>query len=680
MGPKTQPVPAPAPFRVTLGLLLVAALLLAAFALRFARLGYTLLWIDELDVFWNSSSPRGPLDVILYTLRNCFEINTNEQMPFQYAWLKLFLALYRALGIEQPGIALVRLPFALLGFLSVGALYAAVRRLYDRATAVWTLVVASISFFHVYQSRDATSYNPLMFFLALHFWGAAGWLRPGGPRWTDRLGFIAGAAGMLLSHLSSWLFLGPEGLAWLGRAAWLRRRAAEKRPWRRELVGGPFEPAALLVLCALPFLIVIYRAVTVFRPPGLKEESGISTLSLPFLRYQLAHFGWGQGAGRLAAFVLVLAGGVAGLLGERSTRARGAIHLALLGASVALLFVAPHALIYPRYLAIAFLPLLVVAGRGLAWWTQGAVHRLKLGGRLAWAPAAAAAAILAAWHAQPFAQLMTLRTKLMPVPQLIEWLETQLPENGLYVWESGFNLRDVPGAYPVRGRQAAFMTMHSGSIRVSPVAEQLAPAGRFLFQRFPLAALLATGFPEPPAEGPWSWIGTDFARREVVRNEGLERLHRYGFSPHGYQYPANLNIVCYFNRPEDLPSRAAAAGRPFLVYPDGPGWRYLQTRDGLLFACPDPSASLRVRNLSGQAQSARLVIEGAVQSAGGLRVTGPGGQVLTKNLQPANQVREEFGPFSFPPGEQEVRMEFWPSGRNALLLYTFQAVPGESGP
>ena len=72
--------------------MLVGAILLVALLLRVVRLGHTLLWIDELDVFWNSSSPRGPFDVILYTLRNCFEINTNEQMPFQYAWLKIFLA------------------------------------------------------------------------------------------------------------------------------------------------------------------------------------------------------------------------------------------------------------------------------------------------------------------------------------------------------------------------------------------------------------------------------------------------------------------------------------------------------------------------------------------------------------------------------------------------------------
>lgn len=678
MGSRTQP--AAVPSRFSPGLILAAALLLSAFVLRFARLGHTPMWIDELDVFWNSRSERGPLDVILYTLGNCFEINTNEQMPFQYAWLKLFLGLYRLLGITEPGAALIRLPMALLGWLAVGLLYPVARRLYGRATGLWALGLGAVSFFQVYQSRDATAYNPLMFFLALHLLGATGWLRGEPPRLGDRLAFVAGAAGLLLSHLSAWFFLGAEGLLWAGRAAWRRWRGAEKRTWSAEWRGGAFEPAGWLLLCALPFLIVPWRAITAYQPPGLKEEVEISTLSWPFLRYQLAHFGWGLGAGRLAGFALALAGGAAALFSVRSTRARGAAHLFMLAAPVLLLFAVPHSLVFPRYLTIVYFPLLILAARGLAWWTEQAGRALRLPARWAFLPAAAVAALVAAWHVRPMAQLFALRTKLMPVPQLIEWLESRLPENGLYVWESGYNLRDVPGAYPVRGRQAAFMTMHSGTIRAPGVAERLAPMGRDLFQRFPLAALLATGFPEPPAEGPWAWIATDFARREVIRNEGLEALHRYGFSPHGMIYPANLNIVCYFNRPEDLSARQAADGSPFLAYPDGPGWRYLQTREGLLFACPEPAGALRVRNPSGETRAARVRLEGAVQAAGSLRVTGPDGQVLTRTLQPGNQVRQEFGPFSFPPGDHEVRMEFWPSGRNALLVYAFQVIPGDAEP
>lgn len=675
MVPQTKPEPVPS--RRLPAFLLVGAILLAALLLRVVRLGHTLLWIDELDVFWNSSRPLGPLEVISYTLLNCFETNTNEQMPFQYAWLGSFLRLYRLIGVD-PGIALIRLPFALLGFLSVCVLYPAVRRLYDRETALWAAGFAALSFFHVYQSRDATSYNPLMFFTALHLYGLAGWLQPERARIGDRLAFIAGAAGMLMSHMSAWMFLGPEGLLLLGRALRLRLRRRDKPAWRAEFIGGALEPAALLILCALPFLIVLYRAATIFKPPGLKEEVEVSTLSLSLLRYQLAHFGWGAGAGRLTAFGLVVLGGLVALWRDRRRWGRGAAHLILLIVPVVMLFVAPHALIYPRYLTIGFLPLIGLAGRGAAWWMEQARRLFRLPPRLAWAPAAALAALLVSWHVRPISELFTLRTKLMPVPQLIEWLETRLPENGLYIWESGYNLRDVPGAYPVRDRQGAFMTMHSGSIRVPGVAEQLAPMGRDLFRRFPLAALLATGFPEPPADGPWAWIGTDFARREVIRNEGLEALHRYGFSPHGVVYPANLNIVCYFNRPEDLPARPDADGSPFLAYPDGAGWRYLQSREGLLFACPEPAGALRVRNRAAEPRAARVLLEGAVQAAGSLRVTGPDGQVLTRTLQPGNQVRQEFGPFSFPPGDHEVRMEFWPSGRNALLVYAFQVIPGDA--
>ncbi len=678
MSSKQKTVHTPVKSRFTSVGLVIGLILVVGLLLRTVRLGFTLLWIDELNVFWNSSLPRGLSDILRDTIFNVFQSSTGEHMPFQYLWLNSFLRLYQALG-WPPGSALVRLPFALLGFLSLCVLYPAARRWYGRDTAVWTLLLTALSFFHVYQSRDATSYGPLMFFMALQLYGLAGWVRSEVVRKRDRFAFVAGTFGMLATHLSAWFFLGVEGLLLLGRAIVIRLRAQDKVSWRAEVIGGRFEPAAWLVLCALPFLIVVYRALTVFQPSGLKEDVEVTTLSFTFLRYQLAHFGWGLSGGRLLGFGLVLLSGAVALLRDRASRGRGAAHLALLLVPAVLLFLAPHAQVFPRYMTVCFVPLMGVAGRGAAWSVEQARRLLRLPERLQWAPVVFLVLFVVGWQVRPLGEIFKLRTKLMPIPQLITWLETTLPENGLYVWQSGFNLRDVPGGYPVRGRHAAFATMHSGSIKASPAAEQWGPFARSIFQRFPLAAFLATDFPDPPASGPWAWIGTDFARREVIRNESLESLHRYGFCHSGSVYPSNINIVCYYNKPEDLPARQGSDGRPFLAYPEGPGWQYPQSRDGALFASPNPSAVLRVRHLSRDAQAARVVLEGVVQATGSLRVTGPDGKLLNKTLQPANHLKEELGPFLFPPGDQDVRIEFWPAREAALLLYSFQVVPVAEG-
>lgn len=660
------------------GALCLGLILLLAFGLRMIQPSLPWLWIDEVDVFWNSGLQFGPWEKFYSTIRYCFENNTNEQMPFQYVWLNTFLRVYKLCGVE-PDVAWIRFPFALLGFLSLWALYPAVRRLYDRSAALWTCLLMAVSFYHVNQSRDVTSYGALMCFLALHLYGLGGWLQEGGPRRRDRAAYAVGVVGMIISHFSAWFFLASEGLVLLVRAILARLRAKERPGWKSELLGGRFEPMLWLGACAAPFLIIVYRAFTIFKPPGLKEDVELSRLTLAFLHYQLAHFGWGWGGGRLLGFTVVLLFGL-WAMGRRPDWRRWAPgHLALYILPTILLFVAPHAVIYPRYLTVTFVPFIALAGIGAAALTDSVARALRLGERIRWLPALALALLILGWHLGPYRAFFRMRAKQMPIPQLIDRLQSILPEGGLYVWQSVYNLRDVPRAYPVPGRQAACATMHAGNIKASPAAEQWGPFARDLFQRFPLAVFLATDFPEPPEDEPWAWLGTDFAHREVIRNPELETLHEYALSLHGVNYPSNIHIVCYYNLPEDLPVRAG--GKPFLVYPDGPGWQYQQMQNAVLLAAPGPRARFRVLNLTGAPVDARLLVDGAAGAPGFLRVTPPGQMPLTKNFQPANQLTLEFGPVRLSPGASDLAVEAWPTDRVGFLMYSarIEPVPSKEG-
>lgn len=366
-------------------------------------------------------------------------------------------------------------------------------------------------------------------------------------------------------------------------------------------------------------------------------------------------------------FIALLVGGVAAGVLNRERRTGTAACLAMVIAPAVLLFIAPHGVLFPRYLTVCFLPLVALAAEGAEWWSER-IAQLHPGKKLTSFFAPLLIVLLAVTsNALSHWVLWRLQAKLMPIPQLVKWIEDNVPEDGLYVWQSGFNLREIPQTYPVRNRYAAWATMHSGSIKEPEAAARWAPFARDIFRRFPRAVLLATDFPEPPSNGPWAWLGTDFARRETIRNPEMEILHSLGLSPHGLIYPSNLNVVCYYNRPEDL--LRSADRNNLRAWPEGKGWQFLQTRDGLLFASPDPSGSVAVPNGVGQPIRVNLIFEGYAQATGQMRVRGPDGQTLTRTVQAGNQVNEVVGPFLVPEGWHHAKVEFWPTGKAGLLLY-----------
>lgn len=171
---------------------LLSSLLLAAFLLRAWR-------IDVIP--WTLGGDEGSQglwarDVLANRLPNMFDLGwlsvPNMSFYWQAAW-------FRLLG---DGIVGLRLPWAVVGVLTVLGTYLLVRRLFDRPLAVLTAFLLATYHFHIHYSRLGSNQvaDPLFMVWALYFI-VLGWNRKAvgaaeaqsGPRWAWALsGIIAG--------------------------------------------------------------------------------------------------------------------------------------------------------------------------------------------------------------------------------------------------------------------------------------------------------------------------------------------------------------------------------------------------------------------------------------------------------------------------------------------------------
>ena len=344
----------------------------------------------------------------------------------------------------------------IFGVLTLPLVYMA-GRFFTGTAGLWAMALCSLSFFHIYQSRDATSYAPLLFFVALNLCGVAGMLVPGGSarqRVIDGVCLVIGSVGALFSHLTAWFFLGTEGLL-LG----LGIMVIALKP------GGPkpanyFEPAkhllwpiALIGASCAPFISFILAAARNFSEG--QSQGPVDTFSIELLLYQLAHFGLGRGGGRLPVFAAMLLSGLSFGFADRRRRGAALLQLGLCVIVSVLFFRVLGRDFFPRYLGVVYLPLTLLAGWGVA----AAIDRVTAAWPAMkfdrWAPVALMV-LLMAWAAGPLRVMYGMKDKLMPMSQVRDWLVERLPDGALYVWRNGYHMREVPGALPVPGRQGAF--------------------------------------------------------------------------------------------------------------------------------------------------------------------------------------------------------------------------------
>jgi mannosyltransferase len=197
----------------------VAAVLVAALLLRFYRLGVG-LWFDEINVY------------VRYMGMSLGQMLTTYDQESQHF---LFTVLARAaFGLLGEGPATLRLPAALFGVASVGALYLFARRVTNEREALLAAALMTASYHHVWFSQNARGYSALLFWTLLSSWLLLRGLEDGRSRvW---LAYAAAVALGMFTHVTMFFAVLGHGAIYAARL--VRWRAAHfSLAWSGAILG-----------------------------------------------------------------------------------------------------------------------------------------------------------------------------------------------------------------------------------------------------------------------------------------------------------------------------------------------------------------------------------------------------------------------------------------------------------
>jgi len=376
-----------------LSLLLVAALLIAQFALRAHHPGAQAAFLDE-----------------HYHIRRAELVYSFDRNPIEFANGKLLFYYWLGLFAPQRESALIvgRLGVALWSLITSAALAAAARALFGRGAALPALAFYALAPFAVFFERMALADPFAGGLAALVVWQSVRLARRPGVRRGLATGALVGL--MLVAKLTTLFLAGLPFLAGMlaaspplvegWRAAWLRRLRWHRRAWLAVLAGGSAVFGVYLLLMAAYALAgqqpKFFTAELTEVSPGA-FDLGINFLDMAQAAVAYLSLGMAAALTALAALV-VLARPRAGLL----TLAW------LLGVGIPMMALGNP--LRTRYLVAGLPALAVIFGGGAA------VLRRRLGARAGGALIAGGLAVWAAVFALPFARQASTHPDELDLP------------------------------------------------------------------------------------------------------------------------------------------------------------------------------------------------------------------------------------------------------------------------
>lgn len=229
-----------------------AAILIAGGVLRFWNLSGAPIWMDEAVT---DGFARLDLATILFD-------SVDNHPPLTWAIHHIWHAF-------NPDPAYLRVPSALFGTLTVGAIMLAMRDIACSRAALFTGLLFAFSTGHIYFSQDARMYPYLIFGLVLAAWGGIGHARPRlhGERVYAGL-YVIGGAIAIYSHALGLVVMALIGFSSL--AAGLM--GGEPRRFAREW----FIHNIILFITVLPWLVMLPSAAGTF--PGLQGDNSLADI------------------------------------------------------------------------------------------------------------------------------------------------------------------------------------------------------------------------------------------------------------------------------------------------------------------------------------------------------------------------------------------------------------------
>lgn len=589
-------------------LILFIVILLFGTLLRVLWLGKASYQIDELATMQMWQSDKSFSDVMDHALR---DLHWNHRMPLLPLINHFMMNTFKYAGALPPE-WLARLPFALLGVLTLPFMYLIGRAVRNQITGMWCMFLTAFSIFAVFYSREAYDYSLLIFFSAGTLWAGIRLVQTnianGKIDWPRAAAYMFFSTLLLQTHLCGLLFLAPFNVLMMvvliRYGGWDKILHGYRPLYWLAAFGTPF-------VVFSPFLLRLMGGYTsADRAPLVKRFSG-EVFPAVFGR-----MGWGQLPWTLLpflAFVLVsIIVGVSTL--KRNKRweivALVALAVAYFAAQSWMLRVSRFEI---RYYSPFFPILMVFAAVGIEssvlWISAHAKNRHA--GLLR----AGVAAVLLLWLAPSLWAVCTLTCRGANYKSVAEWVNRNIPPHGIYSFYNMGEMRAVPSVYPTPGLIPTSVAYWS--------QEDVKPHLRAesLFTRFPLiyfVTFAADGLLPPKATPPLVPLDRLFLRHEWLEDKAWDTLHRLATAPTGDTQEGATNLhraFIYYNQPEDLPKLAVSRGKKY--YHDyGPEWQFIMDRQMNHWKVASQTATLNIVNLGDKSSRVDVILQAFAPPSG----------------------------------------------------------------
>ncbi len=646
------------------------AILAAAVCSRIFWLGHASYMIDEINVVRDAAHAKSYADIWNTELER---FTSYHRLPMLMMVLRASIHVFGEQGKYFPSEVSTRFPLALFGIASILLLYLLGREVKDRRLGLWLMFLAAFNTFHVYYSREAYDYMMVVFFSTGVLWAGVRLLR----RWDleqaiaypDAAAYIFFSAGLLQAHLAGLLFMGPWSALLAANVIWDRQK-------RKEL-KGPVLGLWVATLGAgfVPFLPFLFRVF------GFKTTEAVTAnrISLAVFPEVIGHMGWGEGWWSLLPFVACLALGIVAARRSPDRRLFMFLGLATLGYFLVQTFMLRVSRFEVRYYSAMFPLILLCAALGLDFLGQWISEKRKqIAGPV---PHLLLAAPLLAWMLPSLWMVEKIECRSQNYKAIADWVNQNMPNNGIYSYWNGYEARGVPAVYQTPGRFVAYPTVWSTA--EDYIRLQVRQRITSFFLRFPLACyieltpddLLAPSLVhnDPPPRDKL------FANQIWLTDPAYEWLVKWKTLPLGeaqwYTGLMDHIHVCY-NKTSDLPKLAQQRGK-ILYHYFGEEWSYGKDPQDNDWLITPNAGSFFIGNIAGRPVNVTIKLSVMSPPSGcEISIYAPSGaKVLERAAVPGSFSEVVVSNLVIGAGTTQYQLEVLPTPASLnpqLLLYALQ--------
>lgn len=573
-------------------------------------------------LLWKLAERKVPPSDIL---TKWFEVSgVVAQMPLP-AWIAQIF--FKTIGWHVTPYT-ARLPYALLGVLTVPVAFLGGRRF---GGAVYGLILAAlvaVNPFHIGMSREAYFYSCALLGHFVNFWAL--WRIWARLEANERLVcsdlIVLGLATFLsgYSQLSGLILCAGVGL-------WLFLAGVRKRKQNPLVVRDLAKLVAVYAVVLTPLLFASWGLRPLFEQLfGHAEENkqvfDVSGVNLwKGLLQSLLQFGWGWTAWGWILFVVLTFAGLVRFIQERDTRGWWVIGacafmiavFAVVREAAAILYEARYmSWLLPFYLGWVAVPLAWPFIKTTSGPSPSSVLR------------AAGVTLLAAslgWSCYPAWLQTQLTGKPTPYWDILRWANENLPRGTVVLVDRWYEPWNEIAAHASTNDKVYFTFTVPNEPLATFLQNRWREVSRAFLEKNPDAAYLeiAKTYFEAAGVGPWEWPRTYFARHHAITNEAGLKLGKMGLANRGDFFAPNTNRVVvefFYNTRDDVVARWKQQNQKVGVM-FGAGWGYAkpwqQTGDFRDWRVLTDRAHLDLFNLTEQPLDVRVRLRGA--AVGGMK-------------------------------------------------------------